>query len=926
MKQTKWFNLLLAAFLMFGTIFTAPVMAQDEDEPCIAAGTCEDTSGGDEYPEEYVYDEEQGISIIADGNTESRQLITTIDSVDTGAFLQAINGGKITLTTDNTEGTVEIYGAETGIDIYAENSGSSVSVSSGTIDAEALGLGIFAAEGTTVNVTNEEFIGGNNAVDIINDGGTVSVESGMLEAVVGISVQTSAGETTVDTEDINATGYGIVIDVSAEEDAQTGTAPKVTVNVDGNITDELTYQPGEDEPGFEPDIPVEEESASKSADDEDTDTLSPEDEEWWNNAEGWTDDQDEWADNEDWTDDEDWGSGQGWGEDDDESAFSVENSTGVIVYSDISGAEVEVNVSGVISMAYGNEINAENGSSVKVTVGESVETDYGNRIEALEDSAAEFSFGSDVNAGGKAIDTYTDSGTLTVDITGGILAKDSDESDLETVGIYTNSEGRGETKITVGEGIQVSSEEEGYIAYGIEAANAGGNVTVDVDKDMTVKGKDAVGILLINDPEESAFGEDEEDADDPEGSEDPGLPPVTKITINGTVTADAPDGGTGAEIWNQDGKTDLLIYGDLTGSEYGLDVSAFGTDRNSSFADILVTGTVSGKQAGLLVNDEADSDGTEDDNLNLTAWKVTPSSDGVVAGNEDGTANDKVEKNIKYIIKIAEGQEDKIKATDESGNELPVSHGYYYAKEGEKVYLEALNSYDLTEAYNGKDSQVPLTQDESGRFFLDVPKGGAVWLSAEKNPKPQPEPDEQQEPIHFYGLDALSWLDDAQLPGTGFSASHITKLPARLQGSSYGSTGMTLQIPNLGIAEPIVIVPEENGTYPVAWLDRSIGLLEQSSLPGEGITVLTGHNHLNTTEAGPFLFIREMEPNDRILITDAGDSMLIYKVYGNYKIASDGFSEIADAVRENALVLITCEDESISGGYLNRRVILAEPL
>ena len=74
------------------------------------------------------------------------------------------------------------------------------------------------------------------------------------------------------------------------------------------------------------------------------------------------------------------------------------------------------------------------------------------------------------------------------------------------------------------------------------------------------------------------------------------------------------------------------------------------------------------------------------------------------------------------------------------------------------------------------------------------------------------------------------------------------------------------------------------------------------------------------------LFIREMEPNDRILITDAGDSLLIYKVYGNYKIASDGFSEIADAVRENALVLITCEDESVDGGYLNRRVILAEPL
>ena len=54
--------------------------------------------------------------------------------------------------------------------------------------------------------------------------------------------------------------------------------------------------------------------------------------------------------------------------------------------------------------------------------------------------------------------------------------------------------------------------------------------------------------------------------------------------------------------------------------------------------------------------------------------------------------------------------------------------------------------------------------------------------------------------------------------------------------------------------------------------------------------------------------------------------MLTYKVYGNYKIASDGFAEIADNVRENALVLITCEDESVNGGYLNRRVILADLL
>ena len=53
--------------------------------------------------------------------------------------------------------------------------------------------------------------------------------------------------------------------------------------------------------------------------------------------------------------------------------------------------------------------------------------------------------------------------------------------------------------------------------------------------------------------------------------------------------------------------------------------------------------------------------------------------------------------------------------------------------------------------------------------------------------------------------------------------------------------------------------------------------------------------------------------------------MRIYRVYGIYKIASNGFASIAEDLRENALVMITCEDESVSGGYLNRRVVFAEP-
>ena len=54
--------------------------------------------------------------------------------------------------------------------------------------------------------------------------------------------------------------------------------------------------------------------------------------------------------------------------------------------------------------------------------------------------------------------------------------------------------------------------------------------------------------------------------------------------------------------------------------------------------------------------------------------------------------------------------------------------------------------------------------------------------------------------------------------------------------------------------------------------------------------------------------------------------MKIYSVYGNHKVTANGFAEIADKLRENSLVLMTCEDESIDGSYLNRRIILAEPV
>lgn len=165
-----------------------------------------------------------------------------------------------------------------------------------------------------------------------------------------------------------------------------------------------------------------------------------------------------------------------------------------------------------------------------------------------------------------------------------------------------------------------------------------------------------------------------------------------------------------------------------------------------------------------------------------------------------------------------------------------------------------------------------------------------------------------------------------ELPKTGFSVLTGQKLSSQPLSVQYKPTNLTIQLPTVDVASDIVTVPFIDGEYPVDWLGRSVGMLEGSSLPGEGLTVLTGHNHLNTTEAGPFLFIGTLDRGDRIMVSGMDDAMLVYKVCGNYKIASDGFADVAAEMRENSMVLITCEDESAEGGYLNRRVILAEPL
>ncbi len=170
-------------------------------------------------------------------------------------------------------------------------------------------------------------------------------------------------------------------------------------------------------------------------------------------------------------------------------------------------------------------------------------------------------------------------------------------------------------------------------------------------------------------------------------------------------------------------------------------------------------------------------------------------------------------------------------------------------------------------------------------------------------------------------------LDDMEvLPRTGFSAAGPREAGTLPKDLKYEPLEMTLEIPSLDVSSEIVEVPVIDNEYAVTWLGGSVGLLEGSALPGKGTAVLAAHNHLNDSESGPFALLASVEEGERIFIRDSSNELQSYTVYANEKVAESDFDavdRIAGAF-DDSLVLITCEDERISGGYASRRVVAAK--
>lgn len=160
-----------------------------------------------------------------------------------------------------------------------------------------------------------------------------------------------------------------------------------------------------------------------------------------------------------------------------------------------------------------------------------------------------------------------------------------------------------------------------------------------------------------------------------------------------------------------------------------------------------------------------------------------------------------------------------------------------------------------------------------------------------------------------------------ELPRTGITTGQPVSLNASV---NYAATNMSLSIPTLNVTEDIVVVPLVEDNFPVEGLGEKIGLLEGSGPGPEDLFVLAGHNHINKEVQGPFLKLSALRESDLIFVRGAKDASRTFVVYANEKFASDDIEGLLSYARPGCMILITCEDESIEGGYLNRRVIFAE--
>ena len=175
------------------------------------------------------------------------------------------------------------------------------------------------------------------------------------------------------------------------------------------------------------------------------------------------------------------------------------------------------------------------------------------------------------------------------------------------------------------------------------------------------------------------------------------------------------------------GRNHVIIDGDVTAERNGI---SFHSTDDVVTSDVIIDGTLYGKENAVVYYKDA-----EIENLTLTVWKVEENKRGNLVekykgvdddGNRTYEADREAEKQIQYIIRIADNSMDYITTTGTTEYE-----GYHVAHEGDTITLK-LNipeGKEIVEAYADAGQTVRLLKDADGNYYLIIPRGGGVELS-----------------------------------------------------------------------------------------------------------------------------------------------------------------------------------------------------
>lgn len=167
---------------------------------------------------------------------------------------------------------------------------------------------------------------------------------------------------------------------------------------------------------------------------------------------------------------------------------------------------------------------------------------------------------------------------------------------------------------------------------------------------------------------------------------------------------------------------DIEVYGDITSTEN----MAIMTGGQNTVCDILVTGTVSGAGGGI------DIPSGYPESVTLTCWRLDGGRGPLVSDDdEDGTFL----KSISYIVRTEQPAEGgSFRVLKEDGTPLDRSHDLDVTHYGDRIILEPAleEGWYIAAAFNDNGAEKKaLSQDEQGRWYLDVPEDGGMRLSVQ---------------------------------------------------------------------------------------------------------------------------------------------------------------------------------------------------